>query len=80
MLVSTIKNACSQNSSVGLIIDDCTTLLHGLVGCFIVHVRRSANQVAYFLTKASISRSEFGELRDYRPSFLYVVEAFDMIQ
>ena len=30
-----------------VLIDDCKSLLHNLVCCFIVHVRRSMNQVAH---------------------------------
>ena len=80
MLVSAFRKTCSHNSSVGLVIDDYKFLLYHLVSCSFVYVQCSMNQVAHSLVKAPTSESELGEWRDYSPSFLYDVLAYDLIK
>ena len=67
------------NPSVGLIIDDCGTLIRSLSGCGIVHLRRSVNQVAHYLAKAAAFGSEMGKWRCSPPSFLDDVSIQDLI-
>ena len=43
VLVSLIKKPSALSSSVGLIINDCKSLIQTIMGCSILHIRRSAN-------------------------------------
>ena len=60
--VLSITNS-TQNSSVGLIFKDCKSLVDSIRGCSIVHVRRSAKQVAHCLARTSVSRTDLGGWR-----------------
>ena len=80
ILVTQINRGSTYKSSVGLIIDDCRTLILSLNGCSIVHVLRSANQITHCLAKAYVSRSEMGEWGYSPPRFLNDVLAQYLIQ
>ena len=78
IVVSLIKSSTALNSSVGLILNDCRSLLGSLEGCSLIHIRRSANQVAHDLARSSVSGSDLGEWRESPPSFLADVLANDL--
>ena len=69
VLESLIKKPSALSSSAGLIINDCKSLIQSIMGCYIVHIRRSANDAAHCLAKSAASGSVLGELREVHPSF-----------
>ena len=64
VLVSRVNKESSYYSYVGLVIQDCKSLLEGLRGCSLAHVCRSSNQVAHCFAKTYVPRSDLGEWRD----------------
>ena len=78
VLVSAVNKESPYYSYVGLVIQDCKSLLEGLHSCSLAHVCRSGNQVVHCLAKASVSGFDLGEWRDYPPSFISHVLASNM--
>ena len=64
--------------SLGLVLNYCRSIICSTIGCSLVHVRQSANQVANCLEKVSVSRSDIGEWGVSPPSFLVDVLANDL--
>ena len=79
VLVSFVNKGSTYNSSVGLVFEDCRTLVHNICRCILAHVRHSTNQVAHCLAKASISRYEVGEWKGCPSPFLQHVLASDLV-
>ena len=64
-------NFSSQSSLVvGLIVDDCKSLLREINGCVVHFIRRPTNSVAHLLARATDSMPIFREWEHIPPPFI----------
>ena len=78
-LVQAISSKQFDSSPIGLVIQECRSLLHQLHNSHLFFVKRSANQAAHTLARVASSMSGQGEWLSSPPSFLFDVLHFDLI-
>ena len=80
LIVQALSSSTLDNSVFGIIISDCKFLLNEINQCKVLHTKRSANRVAHFIARASVSQSDLIEWLVNAPLFIADVLENDIHQ